>query len=39
MRKAGFSDEQIGSAVGHSSAAKTRDYGDYHNPVDLSKIM
>ena len=39
MRKAGFSDEQIGSAIGHSSTAQTRDYGDCHNPVDLSKAF
>lgn len=39
MRKVGFTNEQIGSTIGHSSTAQTRDYGDYHNPVDLSKIM
>lgn len=39
MRRVGFNDEQIGSAVGHSNVKQTRDYGDYHKPVDLSKIV
>lgn len=36
LRKAGFSDEQIGSVVGHSSTKQTKDYGDYHNILDLN---
>lgn len=39
LRKAGLSNEQIGSIVGHSSVKQTRDYGDYHKPVDLSNIL
>jgi integrase len=39
LRQAGLTNEQIGSVVGHSSTKQTRDYGDYHNPIDLSKII
>ncbi|MCP4103451.1 MAG: tyrosine-type recombinase/integrase [Lentisphaerae bacterium] len=39
LRKAGFSNEQIGSVIGHASIKQTRDYGDYHNPLNLEKIM
>ena len=40
LRKAGLSNEQIASVVGHSSTKQTKDYGDYHNVIDLqSKLV
>ncbi|MCP4050162.1 MAG: tyrosine-type recombinase/integrase, partial [bacterium] len=39
LRKANFSNEQIGTVIGHASIKQTRDYGDYHNPLNLKKIM
>ncbi|UDQ98690.1 tyrosine-type recombinase/integrase [Lentisphaerota bacterium WC36G] len=39
LRTAGFSDEQIGSVVGHSSIQQTKDYGDYYNVIDLQKTF
>ncbi|UDQ99335.1 hypothetical protein AAEX28_04430 [Lentisphaerota bacterium WC36G] len=39
LRKIGFSDEQIGTLVGHSSIQQTKDYGDYHNIIDLKKTF
>lgn len=39
LRKIGYTDEQIATVLGHSTAKQSRDYGDFHNPLDLTKIM
>ena len=39
LRRNGFSNEEIGSIVGHSTVKQTRDYGDFHNVINLQKIV
>ena len=39
LRLAGYTNEEMGNVLGHSSAKQTRDYGDFHHPIDLSKVL